>query len=207
MLGFYDYTVVLTYMGLVSGVFGIIEAARYGNTKIAVICLMFAGMCDMFDGKVASTKKDRTIDHKDFGIQIDSMCDLVCFGVLPVCIGLSLGVHSIFGYIFMVLYILAAVIRLSFFNVLEKIRQSETDEIRTYYRGLPVTTVAVIYPLLFLMQPRLGNHFILIFQSVMLCIAVLFVLDFKIKKADKKMMILLMVFGILIALQYLLKGV
>lgn len=205
MLGFYDYTVILTYMGLISGVIGIIQAANYGNTKVAVVCLMFAGMCDMFDGKVASTKKNRTVDEKDFGIQIDSMVDLVCFGVLPVCIGLSLGIHSIFGLTFMVLYVLAAVIRLAFFNVLEKQRQAETDDCRKYYRGLPVTMSAVIFPVLFLMQPRLTNHFNLIFQSAMLCVAVLFILDFKVKKADKKMMALLFIFGILIVLQYLLR--
>ncbi len=207
MLGFYDYTVLLTYFGLFSGVIGIIQAVTYGNTTIAVLCLMIAGTCDMFDGKIASTKKNRTVDQKDFGIQIDSMCDLICFGVLPVSIGLSLGIRSIFGFAFMVLYILAAVIRLSFYNVQEKNRQAETTEIRKYYRGLPVTTVAIIFPLLFLMRARLNSHFNLIFQSVMLCISVLFVLDFKIKKADKKMMILLVVFGVLVVLPYLLKGI
>jgi len=207
MLGFYDYTVLLTYFGLFSGVLGIIQAVAYGNTKIAVLCLMIAGTCDMFDGKIASTKKNRTVDQKDFGIQIDSMCDLVCFGVLPVCIGLSLEIRNILGFVFMALYILAAVIRLSFYNVQEKNRQAESNEIRKYYRGLPVTTVAIIFPLLFLMRGRLYNNFNLIFESVMLCISVLFVLDFKIKKADKKMMILLVVFGILIVLPYLLKGI
>ena len=207
MLGFYDYTVVLTYLSVISGVIGIIQAAGYGNTKIAVICLMISGICDMFDGKVASTKKDRTQDQKDFGIQIDSMCDLVCFGVLPVCIGLSLGITSIFGFTFMALYVLAAVIRLSFFNVQEKNRQAETDGHREYYRGLPVTMSAVIFPLVFLMQPKLGNRFNLIFQSAMLAVAVLFVLDFKVKKADKKMMIMLCIFGLLIAFQYVTKGI
>lgn len=207
MLGFYDYTVLLTYMGLISGVFGIIQAVTQGNTVIAVVCLMFSGICDMFDGKVASTKKDRTIEHKDFGIQIDSMCDLICFGVLPVCIGLSLGINSIFGYLFMTLYILAAVIRLSFYNVQEKIRQSQTDDSREYYRGLPVTTIAIIIPMMFLMRQRLSNHFNLIFQSVILCVAALFILDFKVKKADKKVMILLAALGVLIVLSFLLKGI
>lgn len=207
MIGFYDYTVVLTYLGLISGVIGIIEALSFENTLVAVICLMVSGACDMFDGKVARTKKNRTVEQKDFGIQIDSMCDLICFGVLPVCIGISLGIKSVTGFGFMILYILAAIIRLSFYNVMEKIRQTESDDVREYYRGLPVTSVAIIIPLLYLMRFRLAHHFNLIFQSMILCIAVLFVLDFKVKKPDKKTMILLCIFGVLVVLPYLLKGI
>lgn len=207
MIGFYDYTVVLTYLGLISGVIGIIEALSFENTLVAVICLMVSGACDMFDGKVARTKKNRTVEQKDFGIQIDSMCDLICFGVLPVCIGISLGIKSVTGFVFMILYILAAIIRLSFYNVMEKIRQTESDDVREYYRGLPVTSVAIIIPLLYLMRFRLAHHFNLIFQSMILCIAVLFVLDFKVKKPDKKTMILLCIFGVLVVLPYLLKGI
>ncbi|MCQ2507373.1 MAG: CDP-alcohol phosphatidyltransferase family protein [Dorea sp.] len=207
MLGCYDYTVIVTYLGLVSGVFGIINAATLGDTKTAVLCLMFSGICDMFDGKIARTKKNRTEEEKDFGIQIDSMCDLICFGVLPAAIGLSLGIRSMIGYLFITLYILAALIRLSYFNVLEKIRQTETDDVRKYYRGMPVTMSAIIIPIVFLMQQRLTNHFTLIYETTLLLVALLFVLDFKVKKADKKMMILLTVFGLLVALRYLVKGI
>ena len=42
---------------------------------------MAAGFCDMFDGKIASTRK-RTRQEKRFGIQIDSLSDLACFGIM-----------------------------------------------------------------------------------------------------------------------------
>ena len=86
MIGVYDYTVLLTYLGFASGVFGIIEAFN-GRIFPAIICLMFSGLCDMFDGKVARTKKKRTVEERHFGIQLDSLSDLVCFGVLPAVIG------------------------------------------------------------------------------------------------------------------------
>ena len=65
MIGFYNYTVVLTYAGFVSAVMGICMAAS-GNPVISIICLLFSGFCDMFDGKVARTKKDRTDAEKKF---------------------------------------------------------------------------------------------------------------------------------------------
>ena len=91
MIGYYNYTVILTYMSLISSVIGMFFAAGFGgmspHPEYAIICLMVSGLCDMFDGKVARTKKDRTECEKKFGIQIDSLCDAICFGVLPVVIG------------------------------------------------------------------------------------------------------------------------
>ena len=78
MLGFYDYTVVLTYISLAVSVFGMTRALE-GDFKVAILCLALSGLCDMFDGKIARTKKNRTEDEKKFGIQIDSLCDVVCF--------------------------------------------------------------------------------------------------------------------------------
>ena len=81
MLGFYNYTVILTYLGMLFGFYGI-GSAMDGDVSRALLCLMAAGFCDMFDGKVASTM-ERTTQQKQFGIQIDSLADLICFGVLP----------------------------------------------------------------------------------------------------------------------------
>ena len=93
MIGFYDYTVVVTYISLVSSILGMFCAID-GRLTLAVFCLAFSGLCDMFDGKIARTKKNRTDDEKNFGIQIDSLCDVVCFGIFPVMICYCLGVNT-----------------------------------------------------------------------------------------------------------------
>ena len=81
-IGFYDYTVILTYLSLISSIIGITQAID-GSFTPAVCCLIISGFCDLFDGTIARTKKNRTADEKVFGIQIDSLCDLVCFGAFP----------------------------------------------------------------------------------------------------------------------------
>lgn len=81
LLGYYNYTVILTYIGMLVAFVGIATALD-GNFKKAVICLMVAGVCDMFDGAIASTRP-RMPKERRFGIQIDSLCDLICFGVFP----------------------------------------------------------------------------------------------------------------------------
>ena len=88
MIGVYNYTVIATYLSLLSSVLGIYFGCS-GRTFSALLCLMLSGALDAFDGKIASMKKDRTVQEKRFGIQLDSLCDLVCFGVLPCVIGYS----------------------------------------------------------------------------------------------------------------------
>lgn len=109
MIGFYDYTVVLTYISLMCSVFGITQAIG-GHYRTAIICLALSGLFDMFDGKIARTKKNRTDDEKLFGVQIDSLCDVVCFGVFPAVICYVLGVRGILGTIvlaFMLNFVIA----------------------------------------------------------------------------------------------------
>ena len=91
MIGFYNYTVVLTYAGFACGCCGIYYALS-GHPGIGIILLLLAGFCDMFDGKVARTR-ERTDAEKQFGIQIDSLSDLVCFGLLPAVIGYACGLN------------------------------------------------------------------------------------------------------------------
>lgn len=145
MLGIYNYTVILTYLGMLSGFVGILFAFD-GSVGAALNCLVIAGVCDMFDGKVASTKKERTRSEKRFGIQIDSLSDLVCFGVLPSVIVYSLGGGKL-RVLVCALYVLAALIRLAWFNVDEESRQDFDTGRRKVYLGLPVTSAAAIFPL------------------------------------------------------------
>ena len=76
MIGFYNYTVILTYMSLISAITGM-TFAHAGVFGAAIFCLALSGFFDMFDGKVARRKKDRTDDEKLFGIQLDSLS--ACF--------------------------------------------------------------------------------------------------------------------------------
>lgn len=159
MLGFFDYTVWLTYLSLISSVIGITQAlSGAGRPMLGMVCLLFCGLFDAFDGKVARTKKDRPAMENAFGIQIDSLSDVAAFGILPACIGISLLHTSPFmaehpvvngiGYTVLLLYALAALIRLGYFNVTEEERQRAEGGVRKYYTGLPVTGAALVFPLM-----------------------------------------------------------
>lgn len=184
LLGVYDYTVILTYMSLLSAVFGMLQAAE-GNFGIAVGCVVVSGICDAFDGAVARTKKDRTEDEKGFGIQLDSLVDVISFGFVPAFLCYFMGVNGVVGTGIVFLYILCALIRLAFFNVLEAKRQRVQSGSNKVYRGLPVTSIAIIFPIVYLFKFVLSTKAFLAVLHVMLSVvAFLFVLDFRVQKPD-----------------------
>lgn len=195
MIGFYNYTVIATFIGLVSGIFGIVFAFS-GTPLLSVYCLMICGAIDMFDGKIAKTR-ERTTAEKRFGIQIDSLSDLVCFGVLPTCIGYAVGMRHILCAVVLAGYTLAALIRLAYFNVTEEERQSKTDGHRRYYEGLPVTCSSFLLPLLFLFHGIIApSTFPWIYGVALLLIAAAFLWKIRVPKPGLKGMLTLLALGI-----------
>ena len=161
---------------------------------------MISGFTDMYDGTVAKMIK-RSDDAKKFGIEIDSLCDLICFGAFPVVIGYSMGMDAWYAKIIYMMYILGAVIRLAFFNVTEEQRQAETSERRKHYRGLPVTSVALILPVVYQLKRFFTAQFPYIYLLAVLIISLLFVIDFSVFKPGKKCMFAFVIIGILIAVR------
>ena len=179
MIGIYNYTVILTYLGMLSGFFGILCVFE-GQLWAALGCLMFAGVCDMFEGKVASTK-ERTRSEKRFGIQIDSLSDLICFGVLPAIIVYTLGGRKI-RVAACGVYVLCALIRLAWFNVDEETRQDFDTGRRKIYLGLPVTSAAAIFPLLIGIGTVLHWPLHIMGPLTLLVVAAAFLTPFSIRK-------------------------
>lgn len=186
IIGFYDYTVVLTYLGMVFAFIGIIKVLNEAFTD-AIICLMFAGVCDMFDGSVAQTK-ERDCYEKHFGIQIDSLCDLISFGVLP-------AIFVIGGLV--CIYALCGLIRLAYFNVQEYERQNLTDCKREVYLGVPITASAIVFPLGYLLYSKIDFIDGRIFPILTALLGAGFVTGIKIKKPNLVGKIIMILVGCL----------
>ena len=211
MIGYYNVSVILTYIGLLSSLFGManLSIAHSGNPwafKIAFLCLIFSGFCDMFDGKIARRTK-RSAEAKEFGIQIDSLCDLICFGVYPAFIVIKMSHQHWISMIAGALFVLGGVIRLGYFNVMEHERQQQTDENRKYYQGLPINSSALIFPFIYAVEgfvnrykPKLPitiPNMNLIYTIIMFLVAFLFVWDIKVKKPGLRETIVMGLLGLL----------
>lgn len=195
IIGFYDYTVVLTYIGMLFAFTGILDAIRH-NYIGSIICLMAAGICDMFDGAVAATK-DRNCYEKHFGIEIDSLSDLISFGVLPaIFVFLICGQSTVSGFIASG-YVLCALIRLAYYNVQELDRQKKTDGEREYFLGVPVTTIAIVLPLLYLIKDRFNLPGTTGYLILIVAVAIGFISGIEIRKPKLIGKIVMLVIGAL----------
>ena len=195
MIGVYDYTVIATILSAVLATLGI-RCAGDGNPFGAIICLMLCGLLDSFDGLIASTKKNRTKYQKRYGIQLDSLCDIISFGVLPCFVGMACGMKSYWCFLVFAVYIFGAVSRLAHFNVTEEERQDETDERRKYYSGMPVTLSSVIIPVVCLLRYFVGDIFVWIIAVAILVCGVLFVTPIKLKKPTVSQSVAIVILGI-----------
>ena len=219
MIGYYDYTVVLTYLSMLSATSGIMLCLNdIGHPYLGMFFLMLCGLCDAFDGKVARTKKNRTDQMKQFGIQIDSLSDLVAFGVLPACIGIAMLRSSIEFSIFpdfkflhladksaiikiiltviAVFYALAAMIRLAYFNVLEEERQKTEDGANKTYIGLPVTSAALVFPTILLIHIFCTADLTILYFIFLAIVGFLFVSRIQFKKPTMKGVLIMISIGI-----------
>ena len=212
MLGYYDYTVWLTYGSLISAAMGIMASLKgEGHPYIGIFYLLVCGLFDAFDGRVARTKKNRTESQKKFGIQIDSLADLVAFGVLPGCIAnamICIKPETMRRYELVCdgiiyFYILAALIRLAYFNVKEEERQKKEDGSRKYFEGLPVTSSALIFPSVMFFHYLLPRDLTTIFLLVMLATGIAFISKIRVPKPQLKGIMIMIGIG---AIEFIILG-
>jgi len=203
----------LTYLSVVSAIIGIYFSVGGNHSPqplVGVICLIISGICDSFDGTVARTRKNRTKEDKMFGERIDSLSDLIAFGVAPTAIGFGMKINRWFFFPVFALYILCALIRLAYFDVTEEIRmQDENCGKRKFYEGLPVTNAAFIIPIFYIIAimfpaESIGTTITMVVAYVGVAIA--FISKFKIPKPSPKnivkiMLVAAVVFAILVTIK------
>lgn len=196
IIGIYNYTIILTFIGVASAITGMTFALS-GHPARAILCLLICGVCDMFDGKIARTRK-RTRFEESYGIQLDSLCDVVCFGVLPAIIGYSIGLSKWYCIPILVFYVLAAITRLAFFNVQEELRKAEGKSVkRTYYTGLPVTNSAIIFAFVYGLRLIIGESIYLVVYAVaLILVALAFIAKVRVVKVGPRGLAVLFAIGV-----------
>ncbi len=177
-VGKWNKSVILTYIGMMSAVVGMFLTFKLEKINYAFCCLMISGVCDLFDGMVARRCK-RTQEEKLFGIELDSLVDVISFIVLPICIFIAMGLTHVWDIIIYLIFALVGIARLAYFNI----DTADSENAIKYYLGLPVTYVALIFPFVFLLSKVIpSNIFSIIFEFAILVVSLLELLKIKIPK-------------------------
>lgn len=143
------------------GLLSIISAAYHGLI-LAALLILGAMIMDFLDGKVARLMKTQNA----LGKQLDSLADIVSFGVAP-----SMLAYAIFDHLIMLaivaVFISCGIVRLAKFNIQDF----------PGFRGMPITINGLIFPLL-----AISNLPSIVFPIVMMISSVLMVSPFRLKK-------------------------
>ena len=144
----------LTLLGLCSGTTAI-PCAFAGQWKAAVTAIVFAAIFDLLDGRVAR------LFHVDsaFGAQLDSLADLVSFGIAPSVLVYLWSLHNAqsAGWAVALIYCACAAIRLARFNV----EAAERDPLvppNPHFTGLPTPAAACLILLPMLVSFQFKTH-------------------------------------------------
>ena len=198
MIGKWNKSVILTYIGMSISILGIILVLNNIDIKYTFICFMLAGICDLFDGTIARRCK-RTKEEKMFGIELDSLVDVISFITLQIVI-LGTIVKSLYIIPIIIIYSIFGIARLAHFNI----TTPNNNKAVKYYEGLPVTYAALIFPITYLLSYVIKeNIFIIIYSIVTLLVSILFIIKIKVPKPKLKASILLLLLSIIITIIYI----
>lgn len=178
MLGYWNKSVYITYFGAFSAVIGLLLAFRYGNVDYAFIGMIVADICDLFDGKIARHMKDRKEIEKDFGVQIDSLADVVCFITIPAITLYFFGLREIYQVVLLALYVVCGIIRLAYFNV----AMSDKNKAIHSYQGLPVPISVPIFGIVWLLLKFFDFDATLVYTILVPIVGFLHISKIKIRK-------------------------
>lgn len=153
---------LFTFANIISAITSIISAIL-GKFNLAIILLLACVFFDYFDGRSA---KKRNIAN-EFGKQLDSLADIIGFGVVPSIIVFLLFKNIIFIWVYFI-FVLSGVLRLARFNITSK---------KGHFEGMPITLNGVFIPLLFIF-----NSTEIVYYVYMVLASLLMVSSIKIKK-------------------------
>jgi len=133
--GIYILPNLLTTGNLLAGFWAIISVFQE-RFYFAAVAILVAAVFDEFDGKVAKLSGTTS----KFGMQYDSLADLVSFGVAPALLAFSwaLRPYGKFGWLAAFLFVACGAIRLARYNVLASAGETK------YFKGLPIPVAAAM---------------------------------------------------------------
>jgi len=158
---------IFTLANLLVGVVSLVLTMD-SNFQLAAIMILFAMVLDGMDGRLA-----RRLDAASpFGKELDSLADLVSFGVAPAILVYALKMKALgfIGLLVCLAFALCGAIRLARFNVLN---------ISTYFVGVPITAAGSLVALTILLGNRLP---VMAYPVIMIVLAYLMVSNIKVPK-------------------------
>ncbi|MDA3850564.1 MAG: CDP-alcohol phosphatidyltransferase family protein [Spirochaetaceae bacterium] len=192
-----DLPNICSLAGLLSALLGIYFSIL-GDFSYAMIGILWAVLFDWADGIIARKMKGRTDSQRAFGPQLDSLIDIVSFGVFPAVFLLSYGSFNPWFLPGAFLILAASVIRLSYFNVFGMV-DGKT------YKGLALDNNVIILAFFFLFEGYFNHRvFSVILYALLMVLLVFNLASIKTPKFIGKWFYILIAYTVIMTVLYLL---
>lgn len=147
---------LFTLSSLFCGFFSIAQSFGAGSTDelhAAAIAILYGAFFDAFDGRVARLTRTQTA----LGLELDSLCDVVTFGVAPASLVYNWGLErlGLVGMLISFVWIAAGALRLARFNVLAQRAEAKPGK---YIVGLPIPMAAMVIVALVVLANQVGGE-------------------------------------------------
>jgi len=181
--------------GLLCALLGIYFAVLK-NFPAAIIGMIWAVLFDWGDGIIARKIKGRTNEQKDYGAQLDSLIDMVSFGICPAVFLLSYGEFSAWFLPGAFVIVATSAIRLSYFNIFGLVNS-------TTYKGLALDNNVILFAFVFLFEPFFSPAFFSILLYIMFMIMAGFNLSpLRTPKFSGKWVYILIIYTVVLTIIY-----
>jgi len=150
----------LTLGNAACGVAGVFCAMAYARDPViayfyaAALLAPAAFAFDVMDGRIARSRQQ----HSAFGRELDSLADVISFGVAPAALAFAAGMSGAWDWVALLYFVCCGVSRLARYNVTAEAMSKDTGKV-TYFEGTPIPTSVVLVGVLAFAawQGRLGT--------------------------------------------------
>ena len=135
----------VTLLNAASGVCSIFASFDYavsgqaGYAAAAAALVVVAALADFFDGRIAR----RSRRSSTLGGDLDSLADLISFGVAPACLAFGVGMNGGWDWLVLVFFVCCGLSRLARYNVTASALSDASGKVR-YFEGTPIPTSVVL---------------------------------------------------------------
>lgn len=132
-------------VGAMFAILSFIQSGRVAHVHYACALVLAALVFDIFDGRVARWRQQSSL----LGRELDSLADVISFGVAPALIAYGVGMQGLWDRIVLVYFVACGVSRLARFNVTAEALSAGGDKVK-FFEGTPIPTSMLLVALLWL---------------------------------------------------------
>lgn len=142
-------------MGALFSAMTYLQTAEALHLYFACGLTLFALLFDVLDGRIARWRRQSSA----MGLELDSLADVISFGVAPAAIAYACGMQGLFDRIILLFFVASGVSRLARYNVTAEELSEGSDKVK-YFEGTPIPTSLLLVVVLALAVWRgaLGNQ-------------------------------------------------